>query len=1302
LIVFKNYKTLIYRLFTLFVMSFFLMSSQAQESVDVLIYGSVKDYFSRRKLEGVQVKVSQDGTLFDSQTISGSGKYEFFLPLDHVYSLSFEKSGYVTKFFEVNAKNIPVEDLRGGFSMPSDVSLFETMENVDFSILKDPIGKAKYEPSRGGIEWDNEYTTRIQNELARLMRDVEKAVEEQSKEEDSAAQAALKLEEDYTKYMAQGNGDMTKKAYGSAVSNFTTALDLKPGDAAAKTKLGEANKKLTEENAAAERDKKYNAFMDAADAAFKAKNWQDAITNYDGALGVKAAEKYPTAQKRLAKAELDKEKAAADKESAIAKLISEGDVEVGKEAYQKGIDKFKAALVIIPAQKDATEKLANAQKLLAAYMAEADQRAAYQKLITEADGLFGKKDYKASILKYEAALAAMSDEEYPKTKIKEAQDLIAKIEAEAADAKELAEKQARFDALIKEADSAMGIKGYDMAISKLSEALTVLPDNSIAKDKLAAAQKAKADALAAADADANYLNAITDADKYFGKKEYEASIEKYREALTAKDIKYPKDQIAEAEKLIKERVAAEKESEILASEAAALAVKQAEFDGFMADGRSNFKDKTYDKAITSFEKALGVFSDNADAKKELAATKKALEDELAAMVAADREAAEKAALASKQDEYDAMMDAGETALKNKEFQAAINSFVNAASIFPGNTKGPERKAAAEKAFTDWKAQQSAAEILAQYDSFMAIARQEMSSEAYQKAIENYENALGVVAKDKDALAGIDAARKTITALGAAAEEAARMKAEEEARDNAMASEKEKMDRFNGLILQGDDAMTSETYQPAIDNYMDALSIFPEDKTAQNKLERARKTQSDALARKEGDVRRRAEEEARQAELDKLKEAEEAEASTRRKQAETDQSYLDAIQEADKSFTMKEYLVARTYYEDALSIKSGEVYPESRLDKIKLILKQSEEDEKLRAEREANDLERAAANAYNRGKDLGKSAEDGIDNRLAEERRRALEEKWAAMERDKESWKTKNQEIQRGEGSRTDEHEELLRSYSAYDKELAENESNRAADRAENMVGYKDALKGQDQRREAIHAEKRDDAEREVKDFREKSSEEQERYYGKSSTYTDHVKEMKELKESDQEIKEKGIEVSDSYADQHEQEAKSYTDYKQRKREASNKKSAELEAQVQEDKEAVQAWNERASALAKETEIAAIESEKMRQKGFKERMITLSKEKREENLEETEALETYSKAKNSMKFTPSALVDEFPQGVTEETYEEGTKSVIRRVVIVGNKAIEYYKVASRSGTYYFKNGVSISKTLWDLESDKVPE
>jgi hypothetical protein len=67
------------------------------------------------------------------------------------------------------------------------------------------------------------------------------------------------------------------------------------------------------------------------------------------------------------------------------------------------------------------------------------------------------------------------------------------------------------------------------------------------------------------------------------------------------------------------------------------------------------------------------------------------------------------------------------------------------------------------------------------------------------------------------------------------------------------------------------------------------------------------------------------------------------------------------------------------------------------------------------------------------------------------------------------------------------------------------------------------------------------------------------------------------------------------------------------------------------------------------------------------------------------------------YNRSKLAQDYPPGVTEESYTEGNKVIIRRVVVNGNKADDYSKVIAKWGTFYFKNGQSISEHTWSQET-----
>lgn len=72
-------------------------------------------------------------------------------------------------------------------------------------------------------------------------------------------------------------------------------------------------------------------------------------------------------------------------------------------------------------------------------------------------------------------------------------------------------------------------------------------------------------------------------------------------------------------------------------------------------------------------------------------------------------------------------------------------------------------------------------------------------------------------------------------------------------------------------------------------------------------------------------------------------------------------------------------------------------------------------------------------------------------------------------------------------------------------------------------------------------------------------------------------------------------------------------------------------------------------------------------------------------------------KNSETYT-NALGKKFPEGLTEKTYKEGSKTITRRIVVKGGQGTEYQKIKHNwGGVYYFKNGNAITEYIWEKES-----
>ena len=1140
----------------------------AQEDQDFYIYGNVKDHFTRKKIDGVTVKVIQDGKIYDTQTSSSSGKYEFFLPLDHLYKVVYEKDGMVSKNVEIDTRNIPEEDRRGGFSYNTDMSLFEVMEGVDFSILEQPIGKAKFMAERGNVEFDFGYTNRIQAEVDKILRELENKKKDEEKAEDKEAQAAKKLQEDFDKLMKQGKDNMTKKSYEGAVTNFQGALDLIPDDGTAKSSLAEAKKLLDEQNAAAEAEKKYNDLIDKADGAFRDKNWESAINDYNSALDIKKGEKYPIDQITAAEKALEKEKANAANEAEVAKLISEGDGLVSKEEYQGGIDKFKEALNIISDNKEATDKLADAQKKLADWEANKEKRANFDAVIAEADGHFSGEDYENAITKYGAALDIIADDEYAKKRLKESEDLLAKQKKEADKAEEMARKQADFDKFMAAGDTGMEAKSYDTAIGSYENALGVFPDDSTAKKKLEDARKAKADAQEAMANEERYNELIKEGDKLFEKEDYEASIDQYTSALDLKKEDYPQSQIEKARKIIEE-LKSKEEADRLAKEAEMEAEElakenQRRFDEFMKAGDDGMSDKDYELAIVKFEGALEIFADNAKAIDKLKKAQDARAKELADMEAADKQ-----------------------------------------------------------------------------------------------------------------------------------------KAEEEAKNAALADEREKKRQFDDYITQGDNAFKANTFQPAIDSYEQALLVMPGDKSAKSKLDRAidaLKKEEDRLAKEEDRLKEQEEEDARRAAEQELQEQADSEKA---RLAKLNEDYDNFIRMADGFFADKDYNVAKVNYQEALDLKPGETYPATRLERIEKLLAQLEDEEALRQERLAREREEQESRDFARGNDLDQSEEDRIDADMAEARRKALQDKWNAVAADKERWKEIQASLSDAEGSRIDENVDDIEDVRKMRQDLEEKARIELEDKARNMEGYKEGLTQQDQSYAEDHAERVQESVRSKQEQADNMSQFRDNY-SEEVYQKKYVEAVSDYEKSNENIATRGARVTERSRSSAEDRQKDISDTYAEFTSDANDRLKEKQEEIEETKANIA--EERADTSKEQLVRTSeeLEREKEREGDYQKALIETAKQNREADKSNLMNVETFAAGKSPIDYTKSELADKYPAGVTEETYEEGSSMVIRRIVVVGNKATEYRKVVSKSGTYYFKNKRSITESLWKIESDKVTE
>ena len=577
----------------LLMMCFVLIANLVLAQSEILdIQGNIKDSFSMKKLESVQITVIQNGKQFDSFTTTGSGKYNLELPLGYDYKIQFSKLDFVAKTIEIRTKDIPKEDMRGGFQMSMDVSIFENQEGFNTSILDKPIGIASFDPQRNSIDFDFPYTESVMDEVEA----------EFERLEDLAANMEKMLKQ-FDALISKGDQKMGDEKYEDAISQYEEALEIFPDKAPAPEKLAEAKKKLDEQNALANREAEYERLIESGNNRIKTEDYESAKSDFEAARDLKPEEREP--KDKLA--EIEKLLEALEMQEQYDSLVAEADGLFKSSDYQKAISKYETALDFMPKESYPRDQIAEARKRIENAEAEAEAAAERERKYQEAIALGQKNidsnELKAALRNFEEARTLKPEEALPKDKIDEINQLIKDQEAEAMAAEEAAAANAEqeridaeFQALLDKANENFDKDKLTEAKSKYQEALGLKPNEKFPQTRID-----KIDEIIR-ERQSNEEAAVANAEREKIDNEYQALIDKANVAFDQDDLssaradytaaleiksneKYPKSRIARIDEILAEREALaqndaaeaerlRKEEERRAAEAAAAADRE--------------------------------------------------------------------------------------------------------------------------------------------------------------------------------------------------------------------------------------------------------------------------------------------------------------------------------------------------------------------------------------------------------------------------------------------------------------------------------------------------------------------------------------------------------------------------------------------------------------------------------------------------------------------------------------------------------------------------------------------------------
>ena len=126
--------------------------------------------FGKKPLEKAFIRIYADSTkLLQKIESDAEGWVAFQLELQKNYTIKVSKPGYVTKIITVDSR-MPDSQLAGDYYFEFGMDLFEDIEGLDVSMLRDPIAKVFFNTFTKKFDYDYNYTALINSKLEKLYK----------------------------------------------------------------------------------------------------------------------------------------------------------------------------------------------------------------------------------------------------------------------------------------------------------------------------------------------------------------------------------------------------------------------------------------------------------------------------------------------------------------------------------------------------------------------------------------------------------------------------------------------------------------------------------------------------------------------------------------------------------------------------------------------------------------------------------------------------------------------------------------------------------------------------------------------------------------------------------------------------------------------------------------------------------------------------------------------------------------------------------------------------------------------------
>ena len=418
------------------------------------IDGTVRDKDTNRKLAGVQVEVLQAGQQYDAVETLGNGKYTLSLDHGSDYVLVFTMGDLSERRVEVNTSTIPEEFRERPFYLTVEMSLFEVPEGFDEGLLREPIGKVAFNAAQEKLDWDLDYTRRMQDRIKDALEDASPA----SGGGEAAASASTNRA--YEEHMRKAEVEFGRGRWEQSLNWLERALEEVPGDARAESMMEEAAENLSRAEEEAERNAEYERLLREGKIQLKRKAYEDARAALQAASDLKPEESEPV------------------------ELLAEIDAATG------GADEDVAEEVVKEPEPDRGNDRADRAAELQREREMEAKRKEYERLIARADKSFDRQNYAEARDQYLEASAVLPDEVYPRTRAMEAEERIVDLTQSEEEVTESAPpsgpsaEDRDYEDRVREGDEAFDAEEWTTAKAAYEAALQIRPEERYPKNRL--------------------------------------------------------------------------------------------------------------------------------------------------------------------------------------------------------------------------------------------------------------------------------------------------------------------------------------------------------------------------------------------------------------------------------------------------------------------------------------------------------------------------------------------------------------------------------------------------------------------------------------------------------------------------------------------------------------------------------------------------------------------------------------------------------------------------------------------------